>query len=832
MKKCSQYSKPYWTSSLSTLSDNLRAARKSYIKRNTDTNLQKLNDAREAFNNERKTACQDFLINKAKQLNSAQAQQFWKEFNKIFKKKTTQKIDPLDDGNKGVITDTKDVEACLFSVFFEAKHLLNGNFDDVFYQEVNNLYEGIIEEDLDEQHDDIDENVYNLNRNITVEEIMKAIKCTGKSVDNFKFHPTMFRHLGERAKNILSRLFNLCLSTKTWVWEAAEVIFLRKAGKDSYAKPGSYRPICITAYIGKLMESIVARRIEQLLLDSNQTDPDQEGFSQLKNTIRYLNRLNLGIKVDKENYLTVLCLFIDFEKAFDSVWKKGLIVKLHHIGIKGNVLKLINNFLCTRKVALNINGEIGNSRQGAEYGLPQGSVLSPVLFKIYLMDFVSELNNHPNIVIYKFADDGTIKISARNSQISLDILDRVLLTLQDWCRKWRMKLNCDRNKTEIIAFNTAERNKDLIPEQFSLGDKIIYRVPQTKVLGLTIDEHLTYIPHSKEVLKGLHAVWATLCKYSSRHWGFNQKIMVLLVKTLFISKLSYASHIWMSKENTKDILSLWYQILKSIIGSVLNISHNIAEVIVGVPPILIQATVNGIKHFLKLNIKPVQNDRYTKFIANSYNDQNVSTAAIHNTLKVIFKFLQWKSKEYENQFTVEDKVIISNNLYGQFFSLSPKACSYTQHMMQLYTESQLWSASLKTQFQLDGYQKYPKPSCTALPIPANTNRSSEVLLMSVMYKNNLMNSSLYKLGKVPSPLCDRCKEEEETVDHTIFRCREVDEELRAQALTCYREANNLVGTEDIVTDYIDLLSSSRHERFLHACLNIVECNNMRHTITL
>ena len=250
------------------------------------------------------------------------------------------------------------------------------------------------------------------------------------------------------------------------------------------------------------------------------------------------------------------------------------------------------------------------------------------------------------------------------------------------------------------------------------------------------------------------------------------------------------------------------------------------------PPILIQATVNGIKHFLKLNVKPVQNDRYTKFIANTYNDQNISTAAIHNKLKSIFKFLQWKSKEYENQFTVEDKVIITNNLYGQFFSLSPKACSYTQHMMQLYTESQLWSATLKTQFQLEGYQKYPKPSCAALPIPSNTNRSSEVLLMSLMYKNNLMNSSLYKLNKVPSPLCDRCKEEEETVDHTIFRCREVDEEFRAQALTCYREANNLMSTEDITVDYIDLLSSSRHERFLHACLNIVECNNMRNTIML
>ena len=116
-------------------------ARKSYSKRNTDVNLQRLNEAKVAFDEERKTACQDFLINKAKQLNSAQAQQFWKEFKKIFTKKTVQKIDPLDDGNKGVITDPKEVESCLFSVFFEAKHLVNGDFDQVFYREVNDLHE-------------------------------------------------------------------------------------------------------------------------------------------------------------------------------------------------------------------------------------------------------------------------------------------------------------------------------------------------------------------------------------------------------------------------------------------------------------------------------------------------------------------------------------------------------------------------------------------------------------------------------------------------------------------------------------------------------------------
>ena len=90
-------------------------------------------------------------------------------------------------------------------------------------------------------------------------------------------------------------------------------------------------------------------------------------------------------------------------------------VKLHNIGIRGNVAKLINNFLFTRKVQLNINGHVGDNRQSSNYGLPQGSVISPVLFKIFVKDFVSELLELPNISILKFADDGTIKVSGPDS---------------------------------------------------------------------------------------------------------------------------------------------------------------------------------------------------------------------------------------------------------------------------------------------------------------------------------------------------------------------------------------------------------------------------------
>ena len=818
-KKSCKHSKPYWTVTLSTLSKELQTARKSYIKRNTDSNLGKLNEAKENFDAERKAACQEFLISKAKQLNSVQCY-------KIFKKKTVQKIDPLNDGNDGLITNHKDIESCLFSVFFEGRHLSNGDFDVEFYREVNNLYEEVIQANIEVEQNLIDEteDMDDLNRPVTMNELRKAIKSTGKSVDNCNFHPTMLHNLGNNALATLLQIFNLCLSKHQWVWDDAEIIFLRKEGKESYSKPGSYRPICITAYIGKLLENIIAKRIELLLLKNNLVDPDQEGFSAGKNTIRYLNRLHLGIEADKEKKMTVLCLFVDFEKAFDSVWKKGLIVKLQDLGIRGNVLKLINNFLFSRKVTLNINGKLGHQRQSAEYGLPQGSVLSPVLFKIYVMDFVSELSQRKDIVILKFADDGTIKATAETSQTCVETLTYILDCLNLWTKKWRMKVNCDRNKTEVICFNTKENNKDLIPMSFKLGDNEIYRVAETKVLGLTIDEELTYKLHSQEVLKSLYAKWAILCQYSNRHWGFNQNVMLYLIKTLFISKLSYASHIWITKDNIKEISKLWYHILKSITGAVLNINQNVAEVILGVPPIHIQTKINSIKHFLKLNNKPVLNDRYKDFLATTYNDATKSPTTIHNKFKDLFKFLGWKMKLYPSHFNTNDEDIVSGKWYKLFFHLSEKSCSYSKLMINQYTETVLWKSALQNQFQLDGYPTSPIPNCAILPIPPNTSRETEILLMSMMYKNNLLNSSLYKLGKVPSPLCSFCGQHEETAEHILLWCTSVDEDLRCNANRSYRLANKLSEGAVDADSYIGFLNASRDQTFISCCIDIL--NNL------
>ena len=146
-----------------------------------------------------------------------------------------------------------------------------------------------------------DEDQKELNARVSIEEINKFIKKTNMnkvSLDNYQMHPRMLHNLGTKAINLIQRLFNMCLLKSRWVWSRAEVIFLKKEGKETYAAPGSYRPISITSYIGKLLEKIIAARIVRFLTKKGYYDTEQEGFTAGRNTVRYLNRLNLEIKTD------------------------------------------------------------------------------------------------------------------------------------------------------------------------------------------------------------------------------------------------------------------------------------------------------------------------------------------------------------------------------------------------------------------------------------------------------------------------------------------------------------------------------------------------------
>ena len=814
MKTISCHSKPYWNDKLSRLSKQLRVDRKNFTFRNTDRNRDKFLKSKADFDEERKRACQEFILTKTKNLNAVESNKFWKEFKKITCRKTNQKICPLEDGKGGIITECEEMEELLFTTFFQCEHMNNVSFDDDFYRETNTQYDAIMQQ---EGHSDSVDSE-DLNMPITEEEIrktIKSVKSSGKSVDNHGLHPEMLKKIGPKFLGLILILFNLCLQLKIWVWENAEVIFLKKEGKKSYSIPGSYRPISITSYLGKLLERILAVRANKFLRKMNIFDPFQEGFTEKKNTIRYLNRLILDIKNDLHNRKTVLCLFLDFEKAFDSVWKKGLIVKLFRLGFNGNFLKLVDHFLNSRNVSLNVNGNKGDTRPCSEYGLPQGSVMSPILFKIFMLDFLSDLNED-NTNIYKFADDGSVKISGDTTAECLAQLEKVLEALNTWAKKWRMVINCQPNKTEVICFGTAENNRNLIPTEFKLGSQTIKLVKHTKVLGITIDEDLSFIEHSKQVYKKLTTRWNMIQMYCNRNWGFSQRVMVELTRTLFLSCLLYGSHLWMNKNNMKEINSLYYKLLKTSIGSVFNTRQSIIEIIVGLPPINIQNKMNQIKHYLKIIMNDVPDDPLKQCIQQI--TQNNPPIELQITLRSVYKFLNWKIQQTPNKFLDSDKQIIEENRISSFHLLSPNCAEYTKLEVNKYTEI-LWADSVRNEFQFDGHSTIPHPRCSQLPLDPKLGRNTEVKIISLFYENNLLNSFLHRhnIPGVDSPLC-ACGKEEQTAHHFLMRCDLVAANLREKVCDYLHNAGVLVENS------VGLLNLSRNENFMNTIVDIMKAH--------
>lgn len=831
--KCvSKHSKPYWTKELTVLSKELRITLRAYLTRNTDSNFEAYEQAKSKFEEARKLACQQFIMKKTNNLNTAQAMKFWKEFNKLFKPPSDQQVEALVTEDGSILADNKDIEAEMFETFFKGKHIQNNidQFDNDFFEETNQLYEEIKLNNFQHCKDTDDRFQYSssLYNPVTPSEIWKTIKnnkSTAESFDNCQVHASMLKNLGPNAIYALSKLFTLCLRNGVWLWNSSNIVFLKKDGKASYSKPGSYRPISISSYIGKLFERVLANRLESYFTQVGLIDENQEGFSKGRNTVRYLHRLTAGIKGDIQKKLTVLCLFIDFEKAFDSVWKKGLIVKLWKVGVHGCYLQTIDSFLSERTVSLLLNGYIGPTRNCLEFGLPQGSVLSPILFKFYVFDIEAVCQLYEQITFFKFADDGTIKVVGKDLDECLFYLTLALGCISEWTSRWRMVINCDVNKTEVICFHSD--TPELVPSSFNLGNNIIHLTDKTKVLGVVLDKQLNFKEHSQAVYNKLVYRWVCLCRYSNRNWGLNQTVMLRVVKTIMFSSLFYGCMIWMSHSNMSLINSLWCKVAKSAVGAVFNVQHEILEVILGVPPLQTTNRMVTIKHYLKVFTDTP--DIHMEFIQQELSYGN-TTITYH--IRDVFRFLEWKLHRYPESFQPSDVLIIDQRDTIHISSLSHNACFYTRQMIKLFTEK-IWQESLGNRLQVEGWSRIPNVSTTPLTMPTSTSREEEVLVMSLFYKNNLLNSFLYYTNRSASPLCI-CDEEEQSAFHLLCNCNCVHPETQENLQYLMMICNGANYIEEVASDSVSIMNCSRDVKFILLCRDVIRTEglNLRRKINL
>ena len=312
----------------------------------------------------------------------------------------------------------------------------------------------------------------------------------------------------------------------------AKVITIYK--KDSKDNPTNYRPISLLSIFSKLIEKLMCKRLYSFLDSCNILHSLQFGFREKHSTLHALIGMTETIKESIDNGTFGCGVFVDLQKAFDTVNHTILLKKLEYYGVRGNVLNWFSSYLCNRKQYVSVNGATSDQLT-ITCGVPQGSVLGPLLFLIYINDLptVSRL-----LSFCLFADDTNIYFSSSDLLTLQKVMNRELKKVKKWLDANQLALNIE--KTNFVIFHSPQRKiDDNIVIKFMR--KKISRKTSVKFLGILLDAHLSWKQQITELSKKLARTVGIF--YKIRHFVPLETLKVLYF-SLFYSFVSYGIAVW------------------------------------------------------------------------------------------------------------------------------------------------------------------------------------------------------------------------------------------------------------------------------------------------
>ena len=342
--------------------------------------------------------------------------------------------------------------------------------------------------------------------------------------------------------NKLVKIFNCSLRSSIFptAWKSAKVVPLFKGGERETV--GNYGPVSLLPLPGKLLEKVVHQRISQFWETHNILSGDQGGFRKGFCTSATIADLTDDFMGQINQGMTTLAVFIDLKKAFDTVNLSILTRKLYKSGIRGETLRWCGNYLNGRKQCTTANG-ITSSFLPITCGVPQGSVLGPLFFLIYVNDLKGALND---CKVKLYADDTVLYQSGVNCQQAEDRLQTSMNSFQRWCAANALTINA--KKTKIMAFGSRSKVKKCDRAKITLNGVKLKLVPSYKYLGMVLDSTLNYTNHISATIRTVQHKLAILGKVKRY---LHNDVALKIYKTMLLPYLDYADVIFSKAKSTE-----------------------------------------------------------------------------------------------------------------------------------------------------------------------------------------------------------------------------------------------------------------------------------------